>query len=140
VRRAFLDSSTIIFGLEFKESNSAIVLDLLFDKQFEGFASEKVLEEVRRYFSKRRSKNYAYLVVKMLKNNLKIILRSEIAESIEEWKGKIKEKDLEHIAAVKKREIKVLVAYDQDFKAFAEYSTPREFVESMGLKPYDTPF
>lgn len=138
--RVFLDSSTIIFGLEFKESNSAIVLDLLFDKRFEGFTSEKVLEEVRRYFSRRRGKNYAYLVVKMLKNNLKIILRSEIKESIRKWKGKIKEKDLEHLAVVKGQGIEILVAYDQDFQPFGEYMTPKQFVESMGLTPFETDF
>ena len=55
-------------------------------------------------------------------------------------KGKIKRKDLEHIATVRLKEIQWLIAYDEDFEVFPEYITPREFIKKMGLKVKSTKF
>ena len=36
----FLDSSTIIYGLEFEDSNSAKILNLLIEKEIQGYINE----------------------------------------------------------------------------------------------------
>ena len=59
---------------------------------------------------------------------------------MEKLKGQIKEKDLEQIAVVRKLSITHLVAYDRDFKEFKEYTTPKEFIELMGINASDTDY
>ena len=130
----FIDSSTIIYGLEIEKSNSALILDLIVEGEIKGVISEKVVEEVRNYFKRRRGAEYSFLVVSLLLKNFKIIYRHEIEDKIREWKGKIKEKDLEHLATVKMLKLKYLVAYDRDFERFKEYSTPRQFLEKIRVK------
>ena len=132
--QAFLDSSAIIYGLEFEESNSALILDLLIEKKIQCFINEKVLAEIKRYFRSRKDRNYAYLVEVFLRRNCIIIKNSELVEQMKLLEGEIKRKDLEHIATVRQKEIQWLVAYDQDFKGFPEYVTPREFMRKIGLK------
>lgn len=46
--RAFLDSSAVIIGLVVEKSNSAKILDLLFENKIKAVISEKVLKEVKR--------------------------------------------------------------------------------------------
>ena len=136
----FLDSSTIIYGLEFEESNSAQVLNLLIDKEIQGCINEKVINEVKRYFRNRKNRSYAYLIEVFLRRNCVVIKNSDLVEQMELFKGKIKRKDLEHIATVWLKEIQWLIAYDEDFKEFPEYITPKEFVEKMGLKAKPTEY
>ena len=54
-------------------------------------------------------------------------------------KGKIKERGLENVAAVKHESLEYLVAYDRDYgeAIVKEYITPKEFVKLFKLKPYD---
>jgi predicted nucleic acid-binding protein len=132
--RVFLDSSTIIYGLEFEDTNSAIILNLLIDREIQAYINEKVIAEVKRYFRARKGRNYAYLIEIFLKRNCIVIKNSDLEEHMKLLKGKIKRKDLEHIAAVRFRDIQWLVAYDQDFEGFLEYITPKKFVKKMGLK------
>ncbi len=47
------------------------------------------------------------------------------------YRGQIKEKDLEQLAAVRKFGIKYLIALDRDFEGQEEYMTPRQFVKLM---------
>ncbi|GFO97665.1 hypothetical protein ig2599ANME_1870 [groundwater metagenome] len=37
-------------------------------------------------------------------------------------------------------DLKYLVALDEHYKDFEEYKTPREFIESLGVKPSDTEY
>ena len=46
---------------------------------------------------------------------------------MKKYRGKIKEKDLEQLAVVKKFGINFLVSFDKDFKKFKEYKTPKIF-------------
>ncbi|MGC9345887.1 MAG: hypothetical protein ACP5ER_03740 [Candidatus Bathyarchaeales archaeon] len=48
-------------------------------------------------------------------------------------------KDLENVAAVRRENLKYLVAYDKDYEEanVKEYTTPKEFVKLFDLKPYD---
>ena len=61
-------------------------------------------------------------------------------EQMEFLYGKIKRKDLEHIAAVRSKGIQWLIAYDSDFEGFAEYITPKEFIKAIGLKIKQTEY
>jgi predicted nucleic acid-binding protein len=136
----FLDSSTIIYGLEFEDSNSALVLNLLIEKEIQGCINEKVITEVKRYFRNRKNRSYAYLIEVFLRRNCVVIKNSELEDQMELFKGKIKRKDLEHIATVRYKNIQWLIAYDEDFEGFSEYITPKNFVKKMGLKAKSTKY
>ena len=43
-------------------------------------------------------------------------------------------------AKEEKLSITHLVAYDRDFKEFKEYTTPKEFIELMGINASDTDY
>jgi len=135
-KRVFLDSSVIIFGLEVQDCNSALILDLVLERKIEAVTCEKVVKEVRHYFSRRRNRNYAFLIENLVKKNFYVIERRQILENINEWKGRVKEKDLEQVASLKKLGIKTLVAYDRDFEGLEEYTTPKQFLRSLNLKFY----
>jgi len=136
----FLDSSTIIYGLEFEDSNSANILNLLIEKEIQAYINEKVIAEVKTYFRARKGRNYAYLMEVFLRRNCVVIKNSELIDQMEILKGKIKRKDLEHIATVRLKEIQWLVAYDEDFEGFNEYITPKNFVKKMKLKTKSTEY
>ena len=57
-----------------------------------------------------------------------------------ELKGKIKEKDLEQLAVVRKLNLKDLVGYDRDFEKFPEYNTPKQFILKLNLETYETDY
>ena len=136
----FLDSSTIIYGLEFDNSNSDIILKLLIEKEIQAYINEKVITEVKSYFRSRKGRNYAYLMEVFLRRNCVVIKNSELIDQMKILKGKIKRKDLEHIATVRFKNLEWLIAYDEDFIGFPEYITPKEFVKSMGLKARSTEY
>ncbi len=71
---------------------------------------------------------------------IEIVKRDAVQEEIPKWKGKIKDKDLEHLATVKHLGLKYLVALDEHYKGFEEYKTPKEFIESLEMKPSDTEY
>ena len=53
--RAFLDSSIIIIGFVVEKSNSAKILDLLFENKIDAIISEKVLKEVKNTLEKKEA-------------------------------------------------------------------------------------
>ncbi|MDI6885792.1 MAG: PIN domain-containing protein [archaeon] len=134
--RVFVDSSVFIYGLEFEESNSAIIYNEIVNGTVKAVINEKVIEEVVRYFSRRKGRHFAYLIESQLRRICEVKQRKDYADEIEKWRGKIKEKDSEHLAIAKKFELKI-VAYDADFMPFEEYYTPKQFVEGLGKRPYD---
>ena len=69
-----------------------------------------------------------------------LVLRDEIGDEIKRWKGKIKDKDLEHLATVKYLDLEYLVAYDQDFEGIDEYITPKQFIKKLGLNGASTEY
>lgn len=134
--RVFVDSSVFIYGLEFEESNSAIIYNEIADGAVKAVINEKVIEEVVRYFRGRKGRHFAYLIESQLRRVSEVEQRQVYAGEIEKWKGKIKEKDLEHLATAKTFELKI-IAFDADFLPFEEYRTPKQFVEELGKKSYD---
>ena len=135
--RLFLDSSTIIFSFEYEESNSACIFNMILEGKLEGIINEKVIEEVRRYMNRRRGRHFAYLIESILRTHFELHYIYEIEDEMRKWEGKIKRKDLEHIATVKQFGIPYLIALDVDFTDFKEYYTPKEFLNELGIKGFD---
>ncbi len=48
--------------------------------------------------------------------------------SVEKYRGMIKDKDLEHLAAFRDSKREMLIAYDRDFKEIHGYATPKDFL------------
>jgi len=59
-----------------------------------------------------------------------VIPSSYVQEEIHRYQDKIKDKDLEQLAVVKKLGLKYLISYDRDLELFEEYKTPRKFIEA----------
>ncbi len=76
----FLDSSTIIYRLEFDDSNSDIIPKLIIEKEIQASINEKVITEVKGYFRSRKGRNYAYLMEVFLRRNCIVIKNSELID------------------------------------------------------------
>ena len=137
--KLFVDSSTIIYGIEYPKSNSALVLRLIRDRKISAATSQKVLEEVKNFLTLKHGENFAFRTQNFMAQNFKIVPRNEIKHELLQFEGKIKEKDLEHLATAKKLGLKI-IAFDRDFKPFKEYMTPKELVQKLGLKGFDTDY
>ena len=136
--KLLLDSSAIVFGFELPNSNSRIIFDLVRSSLLEGFISAKAIPEVRGAFAGTRGEKFLYSLEKTLRDHLKVIEVEEVKEEMEKRRGKIKEKDLEHLATAKALKLPYIVAYDRDFEDFKEYYTPKEFVEKvLKLRAFD---
>lgn len=141
-RRVFLDSMIFIFG-RLEECNSRLVLFLALLGEFEVVVSELVVEEVERIFRENFSREAGYLARRFVELlSARIIKSLEVTVEMVELKGKIKDRGLENLAAVRHEKIKYLVAYDDDYAIanVEEYITPKEFVKLFGLKPYDAEY
>jgi len=138
-RRLFVDSSAIIYGLECPQSNSSTLLRLIRDKKLRAATSEKALREVKAFLALKRGEKLAYCGEVFVKRNFTIIGRKEIEAEVKTFRGRIKEKDLEHLATAKKLGARI-VALDRDYAPFKEYVTPKQLVRELGLKPRDTEY
>lgn len=138
--KVFLDSSVIIIGLEEEKSNSAIILNLLFNKKIEGVISERVIIEVKRYFKKIRGRGYGFIIESLLRKNCNVISEYEVKNQILVYRGEIKEKDLEQLAVVRRYSIKHLIAYDRDFNKIKEYVTPKKFLKDLNSKTFESEY
>ncbi len=132
--RVFLDTNVFVYAFEFKNSNSAKIIDLLNKGEIEAIVSERVLKEVIKYFQKHHNIRLARLYRRFLLESCMVIQRESVLDEIEYYKNKIKEKDVEQIAVVKKLGIKYFIAYDRDFEEFEEYTTPKGFLKIMKIK------
>lgn len=139
-RRVFVDSSVLIRGLIYEESNSSLILDLIARGEVIGVINPRVIDETMRVLKSLVDKDFASLCFSFIHSTFEVIPRKRYEGEIKALQGKIKEKDLEHLATVRALGLKFLLAYDRDFDGTAEYMTPKQFVKSMGLKQYDTPF
>jgi len=129
--RVYLDSNFFIYAFEFPESNSAKILDLLHKGEIEAVISEIVIKEVTAYFKRFHTIEKAREVRRYLLETCSLVMKYELIEQINKFKGKIKDKDLEQLAATKKYGIKFLIAYDKDFECFEEYITPKKFLQKL---------
>ncbi|MBU4190545.1 MAG: PIN domain-containing protein [Candidatus Thermoplasmatota archaeon] len=138
--RVFLDTNVFIYAFEFSESNSRKIIGLLNTGSIEGIISERVLEEITHYFKKFYNKKLANMVRYYVLQSCQLVFKEEVKQEMRKLKKKIKEKDLEQIAVVKKFGLKYIISYDKDFAGFKEYLTPKKFIVNYGLKPSKTEF
>ncbi len=135
--RVFVDTNVFIFAFEFPTSNSRGIVDLLNEEKIEVVISEMVVKEVYRYFRRFHSKELADDYRRYLFETCTIVFSEEVENKLDNYRGLIKEKDLEQLVVVKEFGIKYLIAYDRHFEEIEEYRTPREFVLAMGLEPFE---
>jgi len=138
--KAFVDSNVFIYAFEFWDSNSALIIDMLNDGEIEAFVSSRVLKEVTRYFRRFHGRKLSGLFRNYMLQSCTMVLREELRPTMKRLEGSIKEKDLEQLAAVKALGLRHLVSYDRHFEPFEEYATPRQFVESLGMKARKSEF
>ncbi len=139
--KLLLDSSVIIFRFEQPHSNSRIVFDAIIEGRLQGVVSEKAIEEVKKVLSYRNGEKFAYLTEDLIRRNFEVIPLKKVEKETEKWKGKIKEKDLAHLATAKALGLKFIVALDRDFAPFKEYHTPKKFVENvLKLKGFESEY
>jgi len=136
-RKAFIDSSVLIRGLLFEETNSALIIKLVSKNLLTGVINRKVAYEVLNVLKGLKDKDFASLSFSFIHSTFEIIPPEQYAEEMEKLRGTIKEKDLEHLAAARSSGI-IIIAYDRDFDGLKEYFTPKEFLKSMKMKTYDT--
>lgn len=132
--RVFLDTNIFVFAFEFHESNSNKVIGLLNKGQIEAITSEQVLKEVQAYFKRFYDKDLASFFRDYILRTCTVMFSSDVKRESLQYKGQIKDKDIEQLATVKKLGIKFLLSYDRDFENFDEYITPKKFIKEMGIK------
>jgi predicted nucleic acid-binding protein len=140
IEKVYIDSNIFIWGYNFPKSNSAKILDTLINSDTEIFVSEKVIDELRKYFCTYFTKDIFSEIQLLIFGRFIVVYNFEIQDELINWKNKIKKKDLEHVCIIKKFNIPILVSYDKDFKSFSEYMTPKEFIKFLGLKPSSTDY
>ncbi len=139
--KLLLDSSAIIFAFEYPHCNSRIIFDLVAAKKLEGVISEKAIEESKRMFALNKKEGFLYLLELDLRRNFQVIPVKAVQKEMQKWRGKIKEKDLEHLATAKALKLPYLVAFDRDFEPFPEYHAPKKFVEViLKMKAFETDY
>ena len=135
--RPFLDSQVIIRGLIYQYSNSAVILELITRGEVLGVINVKVVKEVVDVLKRIKDKDFASKALIFMNSSFEIINSEVYSDQMNKLRGKIKDKDLQHISAVKALDLRYLVAYDRDFKPFPEYMTPKEFLNEVGVKYFD---
>lgn len=139
--KLLLDSSAIIFAFEYPHCNSRIIVDLVVAKKLQGVISEKALVESKRIFALNKKEGFLYLLELNLRRNFQVVKVQDVQKEMQKWRGKIKEKDLEHLATAKALKLPYIVAFDRDFEPFPEYYTPKRFVEKvLNLKAFETDY
>lgn len=136
--RAFLDASVLIFAMERPDSNSAKVVEMALDGRLEAVVDEEVLHEVARFFRGRRGRSFAWLYTEQVRRAATVLTREDCEAEFAALRRKLKEGDRLHLAATRTSGAPHLVAYDEDFRPFREYMTPKQAVRRLGLAPRET--
>ena len=138
--RVFLDSNIFVYAFEFADSNSSVIIDLLNGGEIEAVVSGRVLKEVMMYFRRFHGRRLSSLFRDYILQSCTMVLSEELKATMRRLEGSIKGKDLEQLAAVKALGLRHLVSLDRHFEPFEEYTTPREFVETLGMKAKKSEF
>ena len=124
--KVYIDSSTVIYAFEFKKSNSRRILDLIIHGDIEAYINQKVINEVKKFFMRNHGESVWIAVKTILSRHFELI--PEASYSAEKYRGMIKDKDLEHLAAFRDLKLDLIIAYDRDFKDISGYVTPKNFL------------
>ncbi len=127
--KVYIDSSTVIYAFEFKESNSRRILDMIIHGEIEAYINQKVINEAKKFFMRNHGESVWVAVKTILSRHFELI--PEASYSAEKYRGMIKDKDLEHLAAFKDLKLDLIIAYDRDFKEISGYITPKNFLIRM---------
>ena len=138
--RVFLDTNVFVNGIKHRESNSHQVLELAEQGSITVFTSEFALKEVSVVLRHLRGIRAAYIGVKYVQGICVIVPRRKISASVKEFRGKIKDKDLENLATAKAMKIGYLISFDREYELFPEYLTPKQFVKHLGLAVSETEY
>lgn len=137
--RAYLDTNVFVYGL-LEDCNSSIILSTAEAGDLEVVVSELVVEEVQTVFKRLAGRDAGFYATRYVETlAAKIVKRDEMKSEIMENRGKIKDKDVENVAAVRHENLEFLVAYDRDYEGVPEYITPKDFIERLGIgiREYD---
>ncbi len=138
--KIFLDSTVFIYSFEMPHSNSKTIIQLLNENKIDAVTSTRVIKEVARYFENFYDLELARKFRKYIISSSIVIPEDLVKDFMHKLKGKIKEKDLEQLAVVRKYNIQYLISYDRDFKNIEEYKTPKEFIKIFGLRTANSEF
>ena len=138
-KRVFIDSSVILRGQLYEKSNSFIIIEMVNKGDIVGVINEKVVNEVLKVLKELKDKDFASLSFSFLHLAFEIVPREQYATEMELNKGKIKEKDLEHLATAKALNLPI-IAFDRDFEGIKGYVTPKRFLETLGIVKYETEY
>lgn len=136
----FVDTSVFIYAFAFPESNSKHVLQLAESKEFHVVVSEAVLNEFKKFVYQEFDEKKAYHAVAYLEILAEIIPREHVTDRMKMLKGKIVDRDLEHLAAAEYRNVAYIVAYDKHFDVSPKYRTPKKFLFELGVMPAPTEY
>ena len=137
--RAYLDTNVFVYGL-LEDCNSSIILSTAEAGDLEVVVSKLVVEEVQTVFKRLAGREAGFYAMRYVGTlAVKIVKREEMKSEITENRGKIKDKDVENVAAVRHENLEFLVAYDRDYEGVPEYITPKDFIERLGIgiREYD---
>jgi len=137
--RAYLDTNVFVYGL-LEDCNSSIILSTAEAGDLEVVVSKLVVEEVQTVFKRLAGRDAGFYATRHVETlAAKIVKRDEMKSEIMENSGKIKDKDVENVAAVRHENLEFLVAYDRDYEGVPEYITPKDFIERLGIgiREYD---
>jgi predicted nucleic acid-binding protein len=137
--RAYLDTNVFVYGL-LEDCNSSIILSTAEAGDLEVVVSELVVEEVQMVFKRLAGREAGFYAMRYVETlAAKIVKREEMKSEVTENRGKIKDKDVENVAAVRHENLEFLVAYDRNYEGVPEYITPKDFIERLGIgiREYD---
>jgi predicted nucleic acid-binding protein len=140
--RVLLDTNVFIFSIKHPRSNSNIIVDMALDGDVEVVISEEIRLELIEYLRSEHGRDAAYHAEGFLRGipDLEIVGPEEMKGHIKKLKGRIKDKDLPHLAAAEVSRVEAIVSYDRDFKKAKTkipVFSPREFVKELGIEPFE---
>lgn len=133
--RAFLDSNVFIFGFERPRSNSRRILNFLAAGGFHGVVTDRIVQEVMRYFRRHHGKDRAAQFRDFILLTCEFVLEAdlEVGPDLAKLVGS---RDAGAVAATRAVGPTVLVSTDSDFEGLPEHRTPREFLGELGQSTY----
>ncbi len=143
--RVLLDTNVFIFSIEHPKSNSNIVIEMAIDGEIEVVISEEIKLEFIEYLRSEYGKDAAYhadLVLKTLPR-IEIVEQKRVKSHISKFKDRTKEKDLPHLTVAEISKVESIVSYDRDFKRAKTRLlalTPKEFIEKLGIEPFESEY
>ena len=92
-RKVFIDSSVLIRGLLYEESNSALVIKMVSRNELIGVINPKVVVEVLHVLRNLKNKDFASLSFSFMHATFEIVPEEQYVEEMRRLRGTIKEKD-----------------------------------------------